>query len=150
MDSRMNIIFFLTPKEEVAYVYEDSDLGETMEKMEKYRYAAIPVLKRSGEYLWTITEGDLLWTIKNDYQMDFKKAMLAPIAELHRRLDHMAVKIFTDIDDLVAKSLDQNFVPVEDDRGMFIGIVTRRNIIQYYKDKVDSLSEDGIAGGGAV
>ena len=40
-----------------------------------------------------------------------------------------------DVDDLVSKSLDQNFVPVVDDRDIFIGIITRKNIIKYYYDK---------------
>ena len=136
MENRMNILFFLTPKEEVAYIYEDNVLGQILEKMETRRYTAIPILKRSGEYLGTITEGDILWTIKNQYQMDFKKALPLQIAELPRHSDNLAVKISTDIDELIAKAMDQNFVPVEDDRGMFIGIVTRRNVIQYYKDKL--------------
>ncbi|MCL2166458.1 MAG: CBS domain-containing protein [Clostridiales bacterium] len=133
----MSIVFFLTPKEEVAYIYEDNDLGQTLEKMEIHRYTAIPVLKRTGEYLGTMTEGDLLWAIKNQYQMDFRTAMQAPLSDLPRHSDNLAVKISMDIDDIITKSLDQNFVPVVDDRGMFIGIVTRRHIIQYYKDKLE-------------
>ena len=133
MDKKVNILFFLTPKEEVAYLYDDCSLGQTLEKMELHRYTAIPLLKRSGEYLGTITEGDLLWTIKNQYQMDFKKAMDLSLSKLPRHCDNQAVKISMNIDELIAKSLDQNFVPVEDDRGMFIGIVTRRNIIRYFE-----------------
>jgi len=138
----MNILFFLTPKDEVTLVYEDNDLKETMEKMERDRYTSIPVLKRSGEYLGTLTEGDILWTIKNKYQLDVQKALRLPIAELPRHSDNKAVQISEDIDDLIAKSLDQNFVPVEDDRGMFIGIVTRRNIIRYFDDKLQRSMDD--------
>ncbi|MCL2120844.1 MAG: CBS domain-containing protein [Clostridiales bacterium] len=138
----MNIVFFLTPKEEVAYIYEDNDLGQTLEKMEMHRYSAIPVLKRTGEYLGTMTEGDLLWAIKNQYQMDFRAAMQAPLSNLPRHSDNLAVKISMDIDDIITKSLDQNFVPVVDDRGMFIGIVTRRQIIQYCKDKLEQLTQE--------
>ena len=147
MDSRMNILFFLTPKEQVAYIYENSTLSETMEKMEIHRYTAIPVLRRSGEYLGTITEGDLLWSIKNKYQMNFKSALQLPISSMPRHSDNLAVTISMDVDDLIAKSLDQNFVPVVDDRGMFIGIVTRRNVIQYFKSKLEqSLRNDTVDG----
>ena len=147
MDGRMNILFFLTPKEEVAYIYEDTTLSETLENMEIRRYTAIPVLKRSGEYLGTITEGDLLWTIKNKYQMNFKSALQLPISVVPRHSDNLAVRISMDVDDLIAKSLDQNFVPVVDDRGMFIGIVTRRNVIQYFKNKLDqSFGSDAVDG----
>ena len=41
-----------------------------------------------------------------------------------------AVKITANIDKLLIKSLDQNFVPVTDDRGVFVGIVTRKVIFK--------------------
>ena len=142
MDNRSNILFFLTPKDEVAYIYEDSSLGETMDKMEIFRYTSIPVLRRSGEYLGTITEGDLLWALKNKYMFDYEKAKGAEIAQLPRHADNLAVTIDTDVEDLIAKALDQNFVPVEDDRGMFIGIVTRRQVIQYFRTKMEQPLRD--------
>ena len=137
MENRLNILFFLTPKEELAYVYEDYDVSETLAVMEGRRYAAIPVLKDSGEYLGTITEGDLLWAIKNGYGLDFRKAMRLPISSLPRRSDNRAVTISTDIDQLFAISLEQNFVPVVDDRDVFIGIVTRRNIIRFFRNRLE-------------
>ena len=146
MDERSNILLFLTPKDEVAYVYEDSSLGATMEKMELFRYTSIPILKRSGEYFGTLTEGDLLWNIKNEYQFDYDSAKRIQISKLPRHSDNMAVTISTDMDEVIAKALEQNFVPVVDDRGMFIGIVTRRNILQYFKEKLSrSLSDFNIA-----
>ena len=137
----MNIILFLTPKDEVFYLYEDDDIGEALEKMENHRYTAIPVLKRSGEYYGTITEGDMLWAVKNQFQMDFKKVKALPISAVSRHTDNLAVKISTDLEELITKSLDQNFVPVEDDRGMFIGIVTRRNIIRYYQSRLEQIPD---------
>ena len=137
METRANIIFFMTPKDAVRYLYEDEIFSEALVKMEAHRYSAIPVLKRSGEYFGTLTEGDMLWAIKNQFQMDFKKARQTRISVLSRHSDNLAVKISTDIEELITRSLEQNFVPVEDDRGMFIGIVTRRNIIKYYKSKLE-------------
>ena len=138
----MNILFFLTPKEAVAYVYDDYPLGQVMQRMEQLRYAAIPVLRRSGEYFGTLTEGDVLWAIKNKYCPDIDKASNLPISDIPRRSDNKAVTVSTNIDDLISMALDQNFVPVEDDRGMFIGIVTRRHVIQYYKDKLESMQKE--------
>ena len=146
MDNRMNVLFFLMPKDDVAYIYENSNLKETLEKMEQFRYTVIPVLKRSGEYMGAITEGDLLWAIKNEFHWDVQKASSVPVAKLPRHSEYKAVNISTDVEDLIAKSLDQNFVPVVDDRGMFIGIVTRRSIILYFNDKLErSLSVSHIA-----
>lgn len=60
----MNLLFFLTPKQDVLYIYEDFTLRQTLEKWSNQRYATIPVLKRNGEYVGSITEGDILWGMK--------------------------------------------------------------------------------------
>ena len=39
------------------------------------------------------------------------------------------------MDELIEAAMNQNFVPVVDDRGMFIGIVRRQAIIRYCYDK---------------
>ena len=41
------------------------------------------------------------------------------------------VNINCDIEDLMQVAMRQNFVPVVDDNGVFIGIITRKAIIQY-------------------
>ena len=60
----MNILFFLSPKQDLMYVYDDFTLRQTLEKWENNRYASIPVLNRKGEYVGTLTEGDILWGLK--------------------------------------------------------------------------------------
>ena len=57
----MNILFFLKPKSEVAYLYDDFSVRQALERMEYHRYTSIPVINRKGEYVGSITEGDLLW-----------------------------------------------------------------------------------------
>ena len=44
----MNILFFLTPKSELSYIYDDDSLRQALEKMEYHRYTAIPVINRKG------------------------------------------------------------------------------------------------------
>lgn len=128
----MNIAFLLTPKADVAYIYADATLRQVLEKMEHHRYTAIPIISREGQYIGTITEGDLLWYIKNDCGLDLYEAEQRLISAVPRHRNNMALPISTDIKDIVHLALDQNFVPVVDDRGIFIGIITRKNIIQHY------------------
>ena len=45
------------------------------------------------------------------------------------------VLITQSVEELINKTMDSNFVPITDDRGMFIGIVTRRSIIKHYYEK---------------
>ena len=68
----MNILFFLTPKEKVAYIYDNYTIRQTLEKMEYHRYSSIPIINKEGKYVGTISEGDLLWYIKNQHNLDFK------------------------------------------------------------------------------
>lgn len=131
----MNVLF-LTPKSKVAYIYDDFTLRQTLEKMEYHRYSAVPLLTREGKYVGTITEGDLLWSIKNKYSLNFKEAESTPIMEIPRRMDNLPVTADTEVEDLIIKALNQNFVPVTDDRGMFIGIVTRKDIMRYFAEQM--------------
>ena len=57
----MNILFFLIPKEDVSFIYEDNSVRQGIEKMRAHGYTAIPVLTRDGKYVGTISEGDFLW-----------------------------------------------------------------------------------------
>ncbi|HJA70766.1 MAG TPA: CBS domain-containing protein, partial [Candidatus Lachnoclostridium stercoravium] len=70
----MNILFFLTPKSEVAFIYEDESLRQALDKMEYHKYSSVPVINRYGRYIGTITEGDMLWGIKNKFQLNLKEA----------------------------------------------------------------------------
>ncbi|MEG1577061.1 MAG: CBS domain-containing protein [Clostridium sp.] len=127
----MNILFFLTPKSDVAYINEEDTLRQALEKMEYHKYSAVPVISRQGKYIGTITEGDLLWEIKNKYDFSLKEAERIRIIEVPRRTDNKPVSINSDMDDLMDKVLNQNFIPVLDDQKNFIGIVTRKDMIRY-------------------
>lgn len=87
----MNILFFLTPKSDVAFIYEDETLKEALDKMERYQYAAMPIITRQGRYVGTITEGDLLWGIKNKFDFTFKGLDRVQVTEVPRRLDNQPV-----------------------------------------------------------
>lgn len=133
----MNILFIMIPKEKVAYIYDNYTIRQTLEKMEFHRYSSIPMIDKDGKYVGTISEGDLLWYIKNHQELDFKKAEEIPITEVPRKHDNYGIYIDTKIDDLIIASTQQNFIPVLDDRDTFIGIVTRKDIIQYLLNKID-------------
>ncbi len=126
-----NILFFLTPKAMCAFLYDDYTMRQALEKMEASGFAALPILNKRGEYRGTLTEGDLLWAIKNMCYMDMRQAEAHRIMEISRRKDNLPVRVTTSMQDLVERATSQNFVPVVDDKDTFIGIVTRSNIIKY-------------------
>lgn len=127
----MNILFFLTPKSEVAYIYDDQTLRQALEIMEHHRYTAVPMINKQGNYIGTITEGDLLWGIKNEYNLSLREAEHVPVTAIPRRSDNCPVSIDATMEDMIDKALNQNFVPVVDDQKNLIGIITRKDIIRY-------------------
>lgn len=106
-------------------------MRQALEKMEYHRYSAIPLVDEEGRYAGTITEGDLLWKIKNTPGWSYEQAHKIPLNDIPRYLRNKAVSIEAKMDDLLSLAVNQNFVPVVDDDGVFIGIVKRRDIIGY-------------------
>ncbi len=130
----MNILAFVKPKNEVIFVYDNDTLKEALIKLENHRFTSIPVLNKEGNYVGTITEGDLLWNIKNVTNFNMKHAEKMLVKELKRFRDYETVQITANMNDLITKATMENFVPVVDQHGLFIGIVTRKAIINYFFD----------------
>ena len=138
----MNILFFLTPKSDVAYIFEDETLRQTVEKMEHRKFSCIPILNKEGKYTGTTSEGDLLWGIKrlNINITDLKQMEDVSIMAIPRRATYKPVHADADMEDLLDRAINQNYVPVIDDKGSFIGIITRKEIIKYCYKEMKELS----------
>lgn len=137
----MNIAFFLTLKKDVAYVYDDSTIRQALEKMKHHGYTAIPVISKRGKYVNTVTEGDFLWYMLDESIEDTDGVSIYDAEDLKLRdiLSKQitpAVRITATMDELLELALNQNFVPVTDDDGVFIGIVTRKNIIRHFVESL--------------
>ena len=127
----MNIAFFLVPKHEVIYLPQKSTMRQALEKMEYHRYAAIPLVDDKGKYAGTLTEGDLLWTMKNTPGLTFEGTEKVFVRDIALKTKNTPVSISSEIEDLLSLAIGQNFVPVIDDNEIFIGIIRRREIIEY-------------------
>lgn len=131
----MNIAMFLSPKSEIEYLYNDMTVRQAMEKMEYHRYQCLAVLKRDGRFDSVITEGDLLWSVKNTPDFTFSSAEHIHLTDIPRHFTYQAVRIDQNMEDLVSASYRQSFVPVVDDQQFFIGIIRRSDIIRYLYEK---------------
>ena len=138
----MNFLYFLLPKEKVGFIYSESTLRQAMEKMEYHRHTAVPIINKKGKYIGVIREGDILWYIKNNNAFNLQIAEQILLKDIPRSKDHKSVTISADLDELVALAVDQNFIPVVDDLGTFIGIVTRKVIItELFKNRGEKQNE---------
>ncbi len=127
----MNIAFFLTPKSEIIYATTDATMRQVLEKMEYHTYSAIPLIHRSGKYVGAITEGDLLWKLKNTPNLTIEGTNKVSIKDVKRHTRSDTVSINSNVIDLITLVKTQNFVPVVDDDGIFIGIIKRSDVINY-------------------
>lgn len=131
----MNLFYLLKPKSTVAYLYKTNTIRQGLEKMRIHGYSAIPVIDDSGEYIGTVSEGDFLWHILKYKKEDIKSQEQYSILDIVNEERNLPVKINVTMDELLLRVMDQNFVPVIDDRNIFIGIITRKDIIKYFYDK---------------
>lgn len=139
-----NILFFLKPKVEIAYIYDYHTVRQALEIMEYHKYSSIPILSRDGKYVGSITEGDLLWGIKKLNMINIKDAENISIMKIERRLDYQCVTAKSKMEDLIGRAMEQNFVPVVDDQENFIGIITRKDIIGYCYNELKKLEANCI------
>ena len=57
--------------------------------------------------------------------------------DILRGNSYPSVRITVTMDELLDSAMNQNFIPVVDDSGSFIGIVTRKDIIRYFAERKD-------------
>lgn len=135
----MNVLFFLTPKSDVDYVFDNASLMQTLDVMSLHNYTAVPIINKLGKYVGTITEGDIIGCITENYNLCLEIAKELPIKSIKRNRDNTPVNANAKIEDLLMKAINQNFVPVVDDDNKFIGIVTRKDIMeQWHKVYIES------------
>ena len=133
----MNILFFLTPKEEVAHIMESDNLRQVLDKMEHHGFTALPMLNKKGKYIGTVTEGDLLWYLKENDFPALEELETVPITVVSRHRDNKAVNVHEKMEGLLEKVTNQNFVPVVDDDKIFIGLVTRKDVLLHMTKKLE-------------
>ena len=128
----VNLAYYLTPKSNVAYLYDDYTFRQGLEKMRHHGYTVIPVIDREGRYVGTVSEGDFLWKILDSSE---GTASMKDMEKLHVRdivtWNRLPVRITADEEKILGAAMTQNFVSVVDDYDCFIGIVTRRDIMRH-------------------
>ena len=132
----MKIAFLLTPKSELLYENDDATMRQLIERMEHHGYSAIPIIDEAGKYQGTITEGDVLRKIKNTEELTFGDTNKVTVDQIPMKRKHHAVTINAEVDEIIQLSKSQNFIPVVDDEGVFIGIIKRSDVIDYCYKKI--------------
>ncbi len=131
----MNIPFLLKPKSKIAYLYDFNTIRQGLEKIKNHGFTAIPVIGKDGSYIGTVSEGDFLWHLVGHDSGEMKEQEEYSILDIVRLDWNPAVKISETMDELLLRVMEQNFVPVVDDRNLFMGIITRKDVIKFFYDE---------------
>ena len=139
MDS---IISLLTPKKITAFLLDISTVRQALEKFDAHKYSVVPLVDLEGHYVGTLSEGDILRFIKNQSNFNIKLAENMLVRDIDHYRPYQAVKVDALISEVFALSLEQNFIPVVDDNGVYIGIITRKEVIKHLSEKIDFKYKD--------
>lgn len=139
----MNIMLFLTHKNDITYLYDDYTIAEGLEVLRKTSYTAVPLITREGKYLGTVTEGDFLWALTDPEVWASRDTLHMDAVKRH--VQNKPVRADVQITDLLDTAMNQNFVPVIDDRDCFVGIVTRKRILDYCLSEMERLNHENKA-----
>ena len=138
----MNTAKLINTKTMVAYIYGDLSAKEGLKEFIAHGFTAVPVIDREGMYLGVVSERDFLYRLLDAGSVEAADANGHTVADLVSDTRFEAVTIHADMDILFYRIIAQNFVPVIDSRGMFSGIVTRKDVLMHMKHRLT----DGING----
>ena len=134
----MNILRFIIPKSSVEYIYTTSTVRQALEKMRYHHYVAIPVLDEEGIYVGTLRNDDLFKYFLDNGSFDYKAAERDSVMKILDKEYSKPLYHNASVNELIENVKEHNFVPVVDDRGCFIGIVLRRDILNFLLDHYEN------------
>ena len=119
----------MIPKSLVEYITLDSTVRQALEKMRFHRYTAIPVLDSKGKYIGTLRNDDIIDCFMQNGSFDKTALENIPISDILKPSSSKPLMHNASQEDLIEGVKEHNFVPIVDDRGCFIGIILRREIL---------------------
>ncbi len=127
----MNVLRFIIPKSLVEYITSDSTVRQGLEKMRFHGYVAIPVLDGEGVYVGTLKNDDILKYVLDGKSFDLGRAEGDSVMSIIDRDSSKPLLHSASFEELFERVREHNSVSVVDDRGCFIGLILRRDVMNY-------------------
>ena len=119
---------FLTPAENLAVLIDSHNADHAILLLSQMTYTRVPVVTDEKEFVGTIGLRDIL-----AYQMEqgLSQESMADTDIVHMTKKDVAVVApdYT-LTDVLHKLVDESFLPVVDEDGIFQGIITRKSILK--------------------
>jgi len=125
----MQIFQFFTPKSETFFLNPDATIRQALEKFDSHKFTVVPLVEKNGMYHSTVSTGDILRYIKNEANFDMEMAENVKVADIEHFRSYKACTCSVPMETILSLALEQNFIPVVDDQGIFIGIIKRKAIL---------------------
>lgn len=131
----MKAIDIYTPKKKVDFLYSDLPIEDAIKILEKRRYQMVPVVERgSFRYLYSISSGDILRKVINE--KDIAKTLRDPISSCPINRLVLAAPANSELESIFDLAANQNFIPLVDEVGTFVGILTRKAFLYYFQGRL--------------
>ena len=119
---------FLTPAENLAVLIDSHNADHAILLLSQMTYTRVPVVTDKKEFVGTIGLRDIF-----AYQMEqgLSQEVMADTDIVHMTKKDVAVVApdYT-LTDVLHKLVDESFLPVVDEEGLFQGIITRKSILK--------------------
>ena len=119
---------FLTPAENLAVLIDSHNADHAILLLSQMTYTRVPVVTDKKEFVGTIGLRDIF-----AYQMEkgLSQEVMADMDIVHMtKKDVAVVKPNYTLTDVLHKLVDESFLPVVDEEGLFQGIITRKSILK--------------------
>ena len=119
---------FLTPAENLAVLIDTHNADHAILLLSQMTYTRVPVVTDEKEFVGTIGLRDIL-----AYQMEqgLSQESMADTDIVHMtKKDVAVVEPDYSLTDVLHKLVDESFLPVVDEEGIFQGIITRKSILK--------------------
>ncbi len=131
----------MIPKSLVVCVEADNTVRQAMEKMKFHRYVAVPVLDSEGVYAGTLRNDDIFRYFSENGKFDYKSAEKDRVASIIDRTYAKPLYHTATVEEMIDSVTEHNFVSVVDDRGCFIGMILRRDVLNFLSEYYKKTSE---------
>jgi len=131
-NNNISIMNFLTPKSVTTYMFNNYTVRQALEINDQHKFQVLPIIDRNGYYVSTVSEGDLLRHIKHMGDFNIYETANDRLDDVEKYRPYKAASVDTDYKVVLQLLLEQNFVPVVDSRNIYIGIIKRRTMIEYF------------------
>jgi CBS-domain-containing membrane protein len=125
-----NHLFYLLPKNDTVFLTNTDSFKQAYNLFILTNYTALPIINKKGQYVGTICEGDLLRVLSLSLTHPTIDLDSFEIKDIDFKTNIQVARINESFDHLVDLAVKQNFIPLIDDQGVFIGILRRQEIIK--------------------